>query len=99
MRHNAAVALIIAGAALVATPPAQDALRDWNIARIILSKSDVPNLHVTLGEPLSETYRLGCWFTGSICLAVGMVHVLSSLRHPPQGGPGGRPPESGPGGD
>ncbi|MBN2327966.1 MAG: hypothetical protein JXR73_12500 [Candidatus Omnitrophica bacterium] len=66
------VALIVAGAVLIALPPVVNYFHTVNIANLLEQKNNI-----YLQEPISEYYSLGCWLAG-----VGMIvcSIVFSIR-------------------
>jgi hypothetical protein len=78
MKTAVAVTLIVMGALLVMTPVLADFLYQRNVVAI-MEKAGVTN--VSLVGQLGETYRFGCWFTGSAMVGVAVLGSFFSRRH------------------
>lgn len=74
MKTPIAITLIIMGTLLVMTPALSDYLYQRNIVELITSTGG--ERAVLVGQ-MTETYRFGCWLTGSCMVAVA---VLASRR-------------------
>ena len=70
MKIPVAVTLIIAGALLVAAPIIADYSHRAQVASV-MGKPGVSS--VSIGPELSEAYRFGCWFTGSVMVAAAIL--------------------------
>ncbi len=77
MKTAIAVTLIVAGTLLVMTPVVGDYLYQRNVVALI-SQPGVRS--VTLDGKMGDTYRLGCWFTGSIMIGVAVFYSLAGRR-------------------
>ncbi len=77
MKSPVAVTLIIMGALLVMLPALSDFLYQQNIVTV-MAKSGVTS--VSLAGQMSETYRLGCWFTGTAMVGVAVFCSISRGR-------------------
>jgi hypothetical protein len=71
MRTAVVVTLIVVGALLIITPVVADLFHEANLVRLFQEPS-AANRTFT-GEGISETYSLGCWFTGTIMIAVSIL--------------------------
>jgi hypothetical protein len=94
-----AIALIVCGTALVLAPPASDYLRNEQSVRL-LEKSGANQVQV--GTPMSEEYRIACWFTGAGMIAVAVIASIAAGRRrqepaPMPGYPGSPVPPGSPG--
>ena len=78
MKTPLAITLIIVGAVLILAPVAADQLHESRVANVI-SRPGITS--VRLGEPLSETYRLGCWLTGSAMIALAVWFSTGERKH------------------
>jgi hypothetical protein len=78
MKTPIAITLIILGALLVMTPAVSDFLYQRNVVAM-MSKPGVTS--VTLVGQMSQWYRLGCWLTGSVMVACGILCSLSRRKH------------------
>ena len=67
--------LVVAGCVLILAPLVEAYLRDEQTARL-LERPGVTR--VTLSEPLSGMYKLGCWATGTLLAAVGVGLAVRS---------------------
>ena len=75
MKTPIAIVLITMGSVLIAVPP----LADWSLRAdtVRLMEKNPQITSVSLQEPMSETYRLGCWSVGT---AMIFFTALASLR-------------------
>ena len=70
MKTPIAVTLIIMGALLVMTPAIADSFYQRNVVAL-MARSGVTS--VTLAGQMSDTYRFGCWLTGSAMIGIAVL--------------------------
>lgn len=83
MKTPLAITLVIMGALLVMTPAISDFFYQRNVIALMSSQSGVKS--VVLQGQMSQTYRFGCWLTGSgmvgIAVLCSMVAMRRGARH------------------
>ena len=81
MKTSIAITLIVTGVLLVMTP----ALSDYWYQRNVVALLSQPAVNrVTLEGKMEDTYRLGCWFTGSAMVGVAVLCSISRKRGVPE---------------
>ena len=71
MKTPVAVALIIVGGLLIATPPIFDQLARAQVTAAMQTQNLTS---VSLSPPpMSSEYRFGCWFVGGIMVAAAVI--------------------------
>ena len=77
MKTPIAITLIVMGILLILTP----ALADFFLQRSVVSLLSKPGAeHVTLAGEMSELYRFGCWFSGSVVIAAAIFSSWDRKR-------------------
>jgi hypothetical protein len=77
MKTPVAITLIIMGALLVMVPALSDYLYQCNVVSI-MTKAGASDVSL-LGQ-MSETYRFGCWLTGSGMVGIAVLSSLAGRR-------------------
>jgi hypothetical protein len=76
MKASIAVALIIAGAFVVALPPLADAWHSYMLMRL-MEHANGPS-SVNLAGAMPDLYRAGCWLLGAGMIGVAVIASATS---------------------
>jgi len=87
MRTEVTIVLVICGTLLVLAPPASDYFATQQAAKLLAAQHDFQSVHFGI-QPMSETYRLGCWALGAAMIFVGIVGGWFNHWVPPPGNDG-----------
>ena len=70
MKLPVIVTLILAGAALILTPPLVNWAHARDLMRALAANESSSRIYVK--EPITPTYALGCWSVGALLLLAGV---------------------------